>query len=173
MNGSFLAAESTYFSTAPSAPAHYKEHEDFWRAAVRTIIHDTENGDRATLSLGLAIDMLWPCHWRFIENLQIVLEAIGGRLKRRDRSQHVAGTLGCCPSVTGMGVVSRTLMTFCGHTEAGGDVDPRLLSLLGQPTAERRWLAASLDKTIRLQLDPPANMRAISALTGPDWIRQY
>jgi len=34
------------------------------------------------------------------------------------------------------------------------------------------WLAASLDKTIRLQLNPPAALRAISALAGPDWIKK-
>jgi hypothetical protein len=59
-------------------PEHYREHEDSWRSTVRAILHDTEAGDGAGLSLGLAIDMLWPCHWRFLENLQIVLEAIGG-----------------------------------------------------------------------------------------------
>ena len=153
-------------------PAHYKEHEDFWLATARTIIHDTENGDGATLSLGLAIDMLWPCHWRFVENLQIVLEAIGGRLKSERPFAACGRNIRLLPIRDRMGVVSRTLMTFCGHTEAGGDVDPQLLALLGQPTAVRRWLAASLDKTIRLQLDPPANVRAISALTGPDWVKQ-
>jgi hypothetical protein len=61
-------------------PEQYKEHEEFWRTTVRTIIHDTEHGDEAELSLALAIDMLWPCHWRFIENLRIVLDAIGGKL---------------------------------------------------------------------------------------------
>jgi hypothetical protein len=65
-------------------PEYYKEHEDFWLETVRTILHDTENGNEAELSLGLAIDMLWPCHWNFVQNLQIVLEAIGGKLSARN-----------------------------------------------------------------------------------------
>jgi len=46
------------------------------------------------------------------------------------------------------------------------------LTPLGEPTAEKRWRAASLDKTIRLQHNPPPEMRADSALNGPDWIKQ-
>jgi hypothetical protein len=30
----------------------------------------------------------------------------------------------------------------------------------------------SQDKTIRLQLNPPADLRAASALEGPEWIKQ-
>jgi hypothetical protein len=153
-------------------PEHYREHEDFWLATVQTIIHDTENGDEVTLSLGLAIDMLWPCHWRFVENLQIVLEAIGGRLNSEKPFAACGRNIGLLPIRDRMGVVSRTLMTFCGHAEAGGEVDPQILALLGQPTAAKKWLAASLDKTIRLQLDPPANVRVMTALNGPDWIKQ-
>ncbi len=52
------------------------------------MVHDPEE-----LSLALAIDMLWPCHWRFEDNLQIVLDAIGGRAPpevavHRVRTQH-------------------------------------------------------------------------------------
>ena len=152
-------------------PEHYKEHEDFWLATVRTIIHDTENGEAAALSLGLAIDMLWPCHWRFVENLQIVLEAIGGRLKPDKPFAACGRNITLMPIRGPMGIVCRTLRAFCGHSETGGEVEPQILALLGKPTAARRWLAASLEKTIRLQLDPPADVRAMSALTGPDWIK--
>ena len=41
---------------------------------------------------------------------------------------------------------------------------------LGTPTPEKQWLAASLDKTIRLQLDPPAALQKLFDLPGPDWI---
>lgn len=153
-------------------PEHYLEHEDFWLATARTIIQDTENGDDATLSLGLAIDMLWPCHWRFVENLQIVLEAIGGRLKPEKPFAACGRNITLSPIRDRMGAVSGTLRAFCGRSEAGMEEEPQILALLGQPTAVKRWLAASLDKTIRLQLDPPAEVRAISALTGPDCIKQ-
>jgi hypothetical protein len=46
-----------------------------------------------------------------------------------------------------------------------------VLAALGEPTEVKEWLAASLRKTIRLQLNPPAKLRAMSALAGPDWIR--
>jgi hypothetical protein len=122
-------------------PARYKDHEDFWLATVRTILHDTDHGQDAELSLGLAIDMLWPCHWNFAENLQIVLDAIQKRME----------------------AVGDTLRSFGGTLETG-DADQEIIDLLGEPTPEKRWLAASLEKTIRLQLNPAAEMRTASAL---------
>jgi hypothetical protein len=44
--------------------------------------------------------------------------------------------------------------------------------LLGKPTEVKKWLAASLDKTIRLQMHPPGELRAMSALSGPERIKQ-
>jgi hypothetical protein len=153
-------------------PEHYKEHEDFWLRTVRTIVHDSENGHEAELSLGLAIDMIWPCHWRFVTNLQIVLEAIGGKLKL-DKPFAVCGrNINLVPIRGRMAIVCNTLKVFCGHPELSQEVDRNLLALLGESTEVRRWLAASLDKTIRLQLSPPADLRAMSALAGPDWIRK-
>jgi hypothetical protein len=71
-----------------------------------------------------------------------------------------------------MEIVSNTLKVFCGDPESNQELDRDLLALLGEPTEAKRWLATSLDKTIRLQLDPPADLRAMSALVGPDWIKQ-
>ena len=70
-----------------------------------------------------------------------------------------------------MEIVSNTLKVFCAAPGSSREIDGKLLALLGEPTEVRIWLAASLDKTIRLQLDPPAELRAMSALAGPDWIR--
>jgi hypothetical protein len=153
-------------------PEHYKEHEDFWLRTVRTVIHDTENGDEADLSLGLAIDMLWPCHWRFVENLGIVLEAIGGRLNLDKPFAACGRNITLVPIRCRMEIVSNTLKVFCGDPELNQEVDRDLLALLGEPTEVKRWLVASLDKTIRLQLSPPAELRAMCALAGPDWITQ-
>ncbi len=153
-------------------PEHYKEHEDFWLRTVRTIIHDTENGDQADLSLGLAIDMLWPCHWRFVENLRIVLEAIGGRLTPEKPFAACGRNITLAPIRRRMEIVSNTLKVFCGDPELNQEVDRDLLTLLGEPTEAKRWLAASLDKTISLQLSPSAELRALSALAGPDWIKE-
>ncbi len=153
-------------------PEHYKEHEDFWLATVRTIIHDTENGDKADLSLGLAIDMLMPCHWRFVENLGIVLEAIGGKLNPEKPFAACGRNITLLPIRRRMEIVSNTLNAFCNDAASNEEVDRDLLELLGKPTQAKKWLAASLEKTIGLQLNPPAELRAMSALAGPDWIRQ-
>ncbi len=160
--------ESAYLDRCPE---HYKEHEESWLKTVRTIIHDTENGDEAELSLGLAIDMLMPCHWRFVENLQVVLEAIGGKLKPEKPFAACGRNINLLPIRRRMEIVSNTLKVFCGEPESNREVDRDLLALPGKPTAVKKWLAASLDKTIRLQLNPPARLRAMSALAGPDWIK--
>jgi len=161
--------ESTYLSQCPE---HYKEHENFWQTTVRTVIHDTENGDEADLSLGLAIDMLMPCHWRFVENLQIVLEAIGGELDSEKPFAACGRNIGLLPNRHRMEIVCNTLRVFCGDPESDREIDGDLLVRLGDPTEVKQWLAVSLDKTIRLQLSPPAELRSMSALAGPDWIRQ-
>jgi hypothetical protein len=65
-----------------------------------------------------------------------------------------------------------TLGAFCGDSESRKEVDTQMLAELGKPTEVKKWLAASLDKTIKLQLNPPAELRAVSALAGPAWIKQ-
>ena len=69
-----------------------------------------------------------------------------------------------------MRVVTDTLRAFAGAPTLHGHVNESLMSKLGGPTDAKRWLARSLEKTIRLQLDPPADLRAMCALTGPDRI---
>jgi hypothetical protein len=71
-----------------------------------------------------------------------------------------------------MEIVSNTLRVFCGEPVSDQEVDRDLLVLLGNPTEVKRWLAASLDKTIRLQLSPPAELRAMPDMSGPEWIKQ-
>lgn len=151
-------------------PDPYKEHEEFWRITVRTLIHDTENGDDANLSLAIAIDMLWPCHWRFVDNLRIVLDAIGGKLNSEKPFAACGRNINLLPARHRMENICNTLRTFYGNPEPNREVDRELLMLLGKPTDVKKWLAASLNKTIRLQMDPPTDLRAVSALTGPDWI---
>jgi len=153
-------------------PDRYKEHEDFWNKTIRTIIHDTVNGHETELSLGLAIDMLWPCHWRFTTNLQIVLEAIGGRLNPEAPFAACGRNIKLLPQREQMEAISNSLNAFCVDSQTNTEVDRSILTLLGEPTEEKKWLAASLDKTIRLQLYPPADMLVLSALDGPAWIKE-
>jgi hypothetical protein len=167
-----LSGDEYEFTYRNQCPEHYKEHEDFWLRTVRTLIDDTESGDEAVLSLGLAIDMLWPCHWRFVKNLQIVLEAIGGRLNPDEPFAACGTNMTLLPIRRRMDIVSNTLKVFCDASKSSQEIDRSLSALLGKPTEIKKWLAASLEKTMRLQLNPPAELRAMSALAGPDWIRQ-
>lgn len=167
-----FGGEEYEFAFLSRCPEYFREHEDFWLSTVRTLIHDTENGEEADLSLGLAVDMLWPCHWRFVENLQIVLEAIGGKLYPEKPFAACARNLNLLPIRRRMEIVSNTLKAFCGGLESDQVVDRDFLALLGKPTEVKKWLAASLDKTIRLQLNPPAELRAMSVLSGPEWLKR-
>jgi hypothetical protein len=134
-------------------PDHYKEHQEFWRETVQTVPFEGLQGlDGGDFSLGLAIDLLWTCHWNFVENLQIVLEVIGGNLKPERPFAACAWNITLSPIRPRMEVVSNTLKFFCGNSESDKEIDRDVLSLLGEPTEEKKWLAASLDKTIRLQL---------------------
>lgn len=138
-------------------PDHYKEHQDFWRQTVETIPFEELQGmDGEDFSLAFAIDMLWTCNWNFEENLQIVLEVIGGKLKPERPFAACSWNITLSPMRPRMKVVSNTLKVFCGASESDKEIDRDVLSLLGEPTEEKKWLAASLDKTIRLQLSPPA-----------------
>ena len=152
-------------------PKRYMEHEAFWRTTARTILHDTHDGETAELSLALAIDMLWPCHWRFVANLQIVLDAIGGNLHPEKPFAACGRNIRLVPNRERMEAVSRTLRAFCSVGAADDEADKQMLTLLGESTDVKKWLALSLDKTIRLQLNPSAEMRALSALEGPAWIK--
>jgi hypothetical protein len=161
--------ESAYHSTCPD---RYQEHEKFWLSTVRTIIHDTVDGSQAELSLGLAIDMLWPCHWRFVHNLQLVLEAIGGNLHPDAPYAACGRNIALTPLRNRMEIVTNTLKVFGGNAGNDQGVDEEIMLLLGKPTNVKRWLAASLEKTIRLQLDPSAELRELSSMAGPDWITE-
>jgi hypothetical protein len=133
-------------------PDRYKEHEEFWRLTVETNPFEGLQGlDGGEFSLALAIDLLWTCHWNFVENLQIVLEVIGGNLKPEKPFAACAWNISLSPIRPQMEVVSNTLRVFCGDSESDKEIDREVLSSLGEPTDEKRWLAASLDKTIRLQ----------------------
>ena len=104
-------------------------------------------------------------------NLQIVLEAIGGRLDPDERFAACGRNISLLPIRDRMEAVCSSLKVFCGTAESDEKTDRELLAQLGEPTEAKKWLAASLDKTIRLQLDPPAELRAMAALAGPEWLR--
>ncbi len=65
---------------ANPAGEYYKDDSLSSNKPRKTIIHDTVDGRKSKVSLAMAIDLLMPCHWDFIEGLVIILKAIGGDL---------------------------------------------------------------------------------------------
>jgi hypothetical protein len=133
-------------------PQYYQEHEDFWKQTVQTHIHDTVDAEAADISLAVAIDLMFPCNWNFFDNLEIVLGAIGGELQSTRPLAVCARNIRYVPIRERMRTICRTLHAALQNQRSENDVDGALLEMLGDITGPRRWLVASLDKTIRLQL---------------------
>ncbi|UCE48153.1 MAG: hypothetical protein JSW47_21460 [Phycisphaerales bacterium] len=137
-----------------SSEERYKDHLDYLAKTAETTIHDTVDGRPAEISLALAVDRLTPCNWNFVDNLVVLLKAIGSDV-------HPDRSFACCernilstPLRDRLRVISNTLGAFWKNEETKEQIDDRLLALLGSATPVKCWLAACLDKTIRLQLDP-------------------
>jgi hypothetical protein len=143
---------------ADVAGEHYANHTDFLRQTRETIIHDTVDGRQSKVSLAFAIDLLMPCGWDFAGCLVTILKAIGGDL-------HPQRPLACCarniklsPLCGPLTTISNTLNAFWRGETPPQDTDEHVPVSLGAPTPVKRWLAASLDKTIRLHLSQPFEM---------------
>jgi hypothetical protein len=133
----------------------YRDHWTFLQQTRATLIHDTVEGRRSQVSLAYAIDLLMPCGWDFAGCLETILKAIGGDL-------HPDRPLACCarniqlsPLCDRLRIIAHTLGGFGRGEMPDENTDPRILASLGAPTPAKRWLAASLDKTIRLHLTQP------------------
>lgn len=140
---------------AHEAGQHYKDNQDFLERTNKTIIHDTVDGKKSKVSLGMAIDMLMPCHWDFVGGLVITLKAIGRKLHPERPYACCARNIKLSPLCGRMGVISDTLRAYWKGRETKKDVDGEILAVLGEGTPEKSWLVASLDKTIRLHLSLP------------------
>ncbi len=103
----------------------------------------------------MAIDMLMPCHWDFVGGLVIILKAIGGDLHPDKPYTCCARNLKLSPLCDRLRTISNTLRAFWKDENTADNIDSRLLASLGENTPVKRWLAASLDKTIRLHLSLP------------------
>jgi hypothetical protein len=85
-----LSSSSNSWTKLTGGSTTGREHADFWQPTVQTRILDTElgvdhsvygdlgYGEQTVLSLATAFDMLWPCHWDIVQNLENVLGVIGG-----------------------------------------------------------------------------------------------
>ncbi|MHC4620819.1 MAG: hypothetical protein ACYTEQ_23990 [Planctomycetota bacterium] len=139
---------------AVKAGDHYKDHQDFLDQTKAVLIHDTIDGQKAQISLAMAIDRLQPCNWNFVDNLVVILKAIGSDL-------HPDKFFACCernvlrtPFRERLRIIANTLGVFWKGQKTDKDIDDNILTALGQKTPVKCWLAASLDKTITSQLDP-------------------
>ncbi len=132
---------------------HYKEHAAFVQQTRATVIRDTVDGREAEISLALALDLLMPCHWDFVGALEIILKAIGGDLHPQRPFACCSRNLEMSPLCGKLRMISGAVRAFWTGKTPPGRVDQRILASLGPATPTKRWLAASLDKTIRLHLE--------------------
>ena len=133
---------------------HYKDNQAFLKQTVETIIHDTVDGQQAKISLAMAIDMLEPCNWDFVGAIATLLKAIGGDLNPARPYACHQRNIELSPLRDRLKTISNTLGVFWKPEEKAEDIDEDVLASLGELTPVKRWLAASFDKTIRLQLEP-------------------
>jgi hypothetical protein len=152
---------------AVKAGEHYKDQPDFLDQTKAALIHDTVDGRKNQISLAMAIDRLQPCNWNFVDNLVIIVRAIGGDL-------HPEKSFACCERnvlLTPLGdrlkIISNTLRAFWQGRERDKDIDADILTALGQKTPVKSWLVASLDKTMKSQLDP-VNVKLMT-----EWVEKW
>jgi hypothetical protein len=124
----------------------------FRQETMHMLLRDTEDGRPGEVSLGQAIDALTGCNWNFIENLRNTLGAIGGEAHPRSPLALHARNLTLNPAGARLRVVASTMRAFGNAQAPTGESDQALLAVLGESTPVKRWLAASLAKTILLQL---------------------
>jgi hypothetical protein len=139
--------------SACPAGEHYRDEAAFSEQTRATIIRDTVDGQKARISLGLAIDLLMPCHWDFVGALVIILKAIGGDLNPERPFACCSRNLELSPLCNRLRTISNTLRAFWTDEKPTENMDHHIRASLGVATPVKRWLAASLDKTIRLQLE--------------------
>jgi len=136
---------------------YYKDEAGFVRQTKEIIIHDTVDGQEARMSLAMAIDMLEPCNWDFVGSIVTLLKAIGGELHPDRPYVCHSRNLKLSPLCDRMRTISNSLGVFWREEETDNTIDRDILTSLGEATEVKRWLAASLDKTIRLQLEAPSD----------------
>jgi len=134
---------------------YYEDNLAFLKQTKKTIIHDTVDGNKSKVSLAIAIDLLMPCHWDFVGGLVIILKAIGGDLYPDKPYACCARNIKRSPLCKKLKIISNTLGVFWKGKKPDKTIDRDILTSLGEVTPVKRWLAASLDKTIRLHLSLP------------------
>ncbi|MEA3226137.1 MAG: hypothetical protein U9Q07_09315 [Planctomycetota bacterium] len=156
--GEALDPNRPYHRMALDVGEHYKDNADFLERTRGTVMQDKVDGRKSRISLAMAVDLLMPCHWDFAGALVAILKAIGGNLQPVRPFACCARNVKLSPLCDRVKIISNTLGTFWKDENRAEDIDRDLLAILGTPTPAKRWLAASLDKTIRLHLSLPFDM---------------
>lgn len=146
---------------AKPAGEYYKDDSTFLQQTKETIIHDTADGHKSGVSLAYAIDLFMPCHWDFVGALVIILNAIGGNLHPDMPFACCARNIHLSPICERLRTISNTLEVFWKGEKTNQNIDRDILALIGEATLVKRWLAASLDKTIRLHLSLPFGIELV------------
>jgi hypothetical protein len=146
---------------------HYRDHQDFLDQTKAVLINDTVDGRKTQISLAMAVDRLQPCNWNFVGNLVVILKAVGGDL-------HTDEFFACCernvlltPHADRLKIIANTLRAFWKGRETDRDIEDNILTALRQKTPVKSWLVASLDKTIRSQLNP-VNVKLMT-----EWVEKW
>ena len=132
---------------------YYKDVAESLGQTKDIVIHDTVDGREAKMSLAMAIDMLEPCNWDFVGSIVTLLKAIGGELRPERPYVCHQRNIKLSPLCDRLVTISNTLRVFWKEEETDKKTDQDILDYLGEVTPIKRWLSASLDKTIRLQLE--------------------
>jgi len=146
---------------AKSAGEYYKDNSAFLKQTRETIIHDTVDGHPSGVSLAYAIDLFMPCHWDFVGSLVMILKVVGGDLHPDKPYACCARNIHLSPLCERLRTISNTLEVFWKGEKTNQNIDRDILELIGEATLVKRWLAASLDKTIRLHLSLPFGIELV------------
>ncbi len=126
--------------------------EPFHETTLATVIHDKDDGREAELSLAHAIDHLEICNWNFANNLNVIMKAIGGNLYPfRVYAAHNRN-IKLNPDLEPLKVTANTLLAYAEVYMPRTATDEAVTMTLGVKTEVKKWLAASLGKTIQLQI---------------------
>ena len=147
---SYLEPSTRYVEIVENVE-HLAYTSELRRMTMSAVIRDQVDGEPAEISLAAAIDHLEGCHWDFVGNLMLVLHAIGGNLAPSRPYATCGRNIKLSPLRPRMKEASKALRTFWDDSYTGLDANVAIVLPLERITPEKRWLAASLDKTIRLQ----------------------
>ena len=134
-------------------PSCFMAHQDDWFETASTFIHNPTDQRIKDFPLAWAIDLLMPCHWNFVGNLNIVMGAIGGELSPKENYFVCGLNMQEAPIRKPMQEVMEGLGAYLADPPSKEQSYQKLFTTLGPVTDEKKWLALSLRKTIQLQLD--------------------